>query len=270
MEDEADILIIGAGVAGLAAARQLSIAEFKVIVLEARDRIGGRINTHFDNKSPVPIELGAELIHGKPPETMTIVERADVKLSEVPNRHWYLRNGILDKSGEFWSKIEEVMEKTRRYEGPDQSFGQFLDNYSRTHQLGEAASMAALYVEGYHAARTERISLKGLTKSYEAANQIEDDKQFRSLNGYSLIAQILHDEASAAGASFHFDTIVEEVQWKPNRVVVTTRSRSTARQFKARGAIVTLPLAMLQAAPHEMGVVSFVPPLPDKKKAAKK
>lgn len=48
MEHDADILILGAGAAGLAAARELSDTDLKVIALEARDRIGGRINTHFD------------------------------------------------------------------------------------------------------------------------------------------------------------------------------------------------------------------------------
>ena len=45
MTDESDILIVGAGAAGLAAARELSFSKLSVVVLEARDRIGGRINT---------------------------------------------------------------------------------------------------------------------------------------------------------------------------------------------------------------------------------
>jgi monoamine oxidase len=94
MNDDADVLIIGAGAAGLAAARELSVSGLKVIVLEARSRIGGRIDTHFDQ---FPIELGAEFVHGKPPETLQIVERGKLTLQEVPNRHWYLENGVLTK-----------------------------------------------------------------------------------------------------------------------------------------------------------------------------
>src|ERR1041384_3111645 len=103
--EEADILIIGAGASGLAAARELSAAGRHVIVLEARERIGGRINTHFDTW---PIELGAEFVHGKPPETLTIAERARLKLQTVPNRHSHMHDGVLTKSGEFWSKVEDV------------------------------------------------------------------------------------------------------------------------------------------------------------------
>ena len=56
-------LIIGAGTAGLTAARDLTRAGEQVIVLEARDRIGGRVWTNR-TFAPIPIEFGAELIHG--------------------------------------------------------------------------------------------------------------------------------------------------------------------------------------------------------------
>ena len=105
----AEVLIIGAGAAGLAAARELSVKGCNVLVLEARNRIGGRINTHFDSESPAPIEFGAEFVHGKPPETLKIVERTRVELREVPNIHWYFRNAVLSESNEFWSHIEEAM-----------------------------------------------------------------------------------------------------------------------------------------------------------------
>jgi monoamine oxidase len=186
MEDEADILIIGVGVAGLSAAHKLSSAGFNTIVLEARERIGGRINTLFENKLRVPIELGAEFVHGKPEETLAIIERGRIALAEVPNRQWYFRDGIVAKSNEFWSKTEDVMEKVKRHKGPDQSFRELLDGYNQRHELGESEAMVRLYVEGFHAARTERISVSGLNKTNEAADQIGDDKQFRTLNGYSL------------------------------------------------------------------------------------
>ncbi|HKG61718.1 MAG TPA: FAD-dependent oxidoreductase [Pyrinomonadaceae bacterium] len=80
MNEDADVLIIGAGAAGLAAARELSRAGISVIVVEARDRIGGRINTHF---ASWPIELGADFVHGKPPETLQIAERAHRAVREV-------------------------------------------------------------------------------------------------------------------------------------------------------------------------------------------
>jgi monoamine oxidase len=56
------VVILGAGMAGLAAARMLVDAGKKVVVLEARGRIGGRIWT--DRTMGAPIDLGAAWIHG--------------------------------------------------------------------------------------------------------------------------------------------------------------------------------------------------------------
>ena len=256
---ESEILIIGAGAAGLAAARELSAAGRSVIVLEARERIGGRINTHVDQW---PIELGAEFVHGKPPETLEIVERARLKLQTVPNRHWHLHDGVLTKSGEFWSKVEDVMDEMSSYKGPDQNFAEFIDQYKRRTQIEDVESIATLYVEGFHAAHADRISVHGLNKTNEAAAEIDDEKQFRIENGYSQIAQTLHDEATAHGAKFYLTAVVEEVNWRRDQVEVLT---TTAQKFKARHLLVTLPLSVLQS-----GHVRFTPPLSEHRNAADK
>jgi monoamine oxidase len=254
MEPHADVIIVGAGAAGLAAARELSVAQLKVIVLEARDRIGGRIHTHFDKW---PIELGAEFVHGKPPETLAIAERAHLKLQSIPNLHWHFHDGVLTKSGEFWSKVEDVMEEMSRYDGPDENFETFLDQYKRKTRIEDIGSIATLYVEGFHAAHADQISVHGLNKTNKAAREIDDDKQFRVEHGYDRITQAIHDEAVDSGAKFHLDTIVEEVNWKRNEVAVVTTS---SQQFKARRLIVTLPLSLMQT-------VRFVPPLTQKQNA---
>src|SRR5256714_9923469 len=260
MEDEADVLIIGAGAAGLAAARELSVAHLKVIVLEAREWIGGRINTHFDR---FPIELGAEFVHGKPPETLTIVERAHLTLQKIPTLHWHSHDGILTKSGEFWSKVEKVTQEMTEYTGPDQAFSEFLDDYERKTQIKDIRSIATLYVEGFHAAHADNISVHGLNKTNKAAEEIEDDKQFRLQDGYSRLAQSLHDDAVVNGASFHLNTIVEEVNWKRGQVEVLTTAQ---QRFKARRLLVTLPLTLLQKDDR----VRFNPPLTEKQNAANK
>jgi monoamine oxidase len=83
----ADVLVIGAGAAGLAAARDLSVVGLSVRVLEARERVGGRVNTLREPALPVPVELGAEFIHGEPRETWEIVERANLLACESPECH---------------------------------------------------------------------------------------------------------------------------------------------------------------------------------------
>ena len=264
MEDEGDILIIGAGAAGLAAARELSAADLKVIVLEARDRIGGRINTHFDT---IPIELGAEFIHGTPPQTFKIVERLQLSVEEIPNRHWHLHNGVLTKAGEFWSKVEDVMTEMNRYEGPDTSFAAFLGEYQKGNQIEDLESIATMYVEGFHAAHADDISVGGLNKTNAAAEEIHEDCQFRIKNGYKLITQTLYDEAVGHGASFRFGAVVEEVRWQKENVGLLT---TTGDKFKARRVLVTLPLSLLQSEVSNKARVRFVPALEETVNAANK
>ena len=67
-----DVIVIGAGVAGLAAARALVREGYEVVILEGRARIGGRIHTVHDARCPVPIELGAEMIHESSDKTKRI------------------------------------------------------------------------------------------------------------------------------------------------------------------------------------------------------
>lgn len=262
MTDETDVLIVGAGAAGLAAARELSAAKFNCIVLEARDRIGGRILTHLDSQSTAPVELGAEFVHGKPPEILQLAERAGFKLIELPNTHWYHRNALLSQSGEFWSKIEALNSEMEKFHGPDESFEHFLNQYNQKHQIEDLASMATLYVEGFHAAHADRISVLGLVKTNEAAAEIDDEKQFRPAGGYLAVAQWLHDEAIAHGVQFHFKTVVREVAWSAGRVTVTS---TAGDQFKARRIIITLPLGLLQR-----NEVTFTPRLIAKEEAANK
>jgi monoamine oxidase len=262
MTDETEILIIGAGAAGLAAARELSAAKFNVIVLEARDRIGGRIHTHLDSQLTAPIELGAEFVHGKPPETLQLAERAGVKLIELPNTHWYYRNALLSRSGQFWSGIEAVNDEIAKYKGRDESFEEFLNDYSRKHKVDDIRAIATLFVEGFHAAHADRISVLGLIKTNEAAAEIHDEKQFRPTGGYQPLMQCLHSEAVRHGASFRLGTVVREIKWSEGAVTVVS---DAGDEFKARRLIVTLPLGVLQR-----NDVTFTPRLVAKEEAANK
>src|ERR1700727_1763848 len=96
-----DCVIVGAGVAGLAAGRMLAAAGKRVVILEARDRVGGRILTRrIDGMAPagmLPIELGAEFIHGLPEEIWNLVRQAKLITYELQGSRLLLADGRLEQ-----------------------------------------------------------------------------------------------------------------------------------------------------------------------------
>src|SRR5690349_15533956 len=108
---EKTTLIIGAGMAGLAAADALSAEGLPVVVLEARDRVGGRVWTTSGKRGSVPIELGAEFIHGAKNETWRLIRTAGLATHEVPDKHWRGVEGALALNSEFWEQLGEVFGK---------------------------------------------------------------------------------------------------------------------------------------------------------------
>ena len=262
-----DVLIIGAGAAGLAAARDLSGAGRKVTVLEARDRIGGRIFTYKDPSEPIHIELGAEFVHGKSPELWHIAQKAHLELYQVSERHWYLENGKLTKSDDLWTKIESLIDKMKSLD-TDQSFKDFLSSLPDDEETRRAKAMAVRYVEGFHAANIERIGVKGLIKANEAADSIDGDKSFRFLNGYDSLVQVLRAEAEAYGATICLNTMVKKIRWSGDGVEAICEADNGDSSVAAFRAIITLPLGVLQTSPDQPAAVRFIPELPLEKQIA--
>jgi monoamine oxidase len=265
--ERADVLIIGAGAAGLAAARDLSVAKRKVIVLEARDRIGGRVFTYRDPDAPIPIELGAEFVHGKSPALWHLAERRHLKIQETSERHWYFEAGKVSKSGEFRRKIEKLNDDMKSCD-VDQSFKDFLSSLPDDQKTERAKAMAVRYVEGFHAAQTERIGINGIVKANEAADAIDGDKMFRFVDGYASLMKALWAEAESYGAAIHLSTTVKEIRWTGKYVEVVCEGDNGERSFAATRAIVTLPLAILQANAGQAGAVRFLSDLPEEKRRA--
>lgn len=89
----ADIIIIGAGAAGLVAGRELSKAGKKVLLLEAQNRIGGRIHTITVPGFSMHLEAGAEFIHGEMPVTQALLNEAGIPYFKNEGNYYNIRNG---------------------------------------------------------------------------------------------------------------------------------------------------------------------------------
>src|SRR5438105_13339033 len=120
-----DTVVIGAGAAGLAAANRLSAAGQTVTVIEARERIGGRVHTLRLAGWQVPVEAGAEFIHGQPEETWNAVRAAGLAAYEVSESHWYSPDGR-PRPLEFDKVWETIFGRLEQVASEDLSFADFL------------------------------------------------------------------------------------------------------------------------------------------------
>jgi monoamine oxidase len=266
VSSEKSVLILGAGAAGLVAARDLAVAGVKVILIEARGRVGGRVHTHH-NSSVIPVELGAEFVHGRHPQLLQIIENSGRPLCDVTHRHWYLENGVVSDSHDFWKKLTELMDLMSP-DQPDRSLQDFLDSLPNDDATAGAKAVATRYVEGFHAASVRRIGVHGLIKANEAEDEIQGDSSFRVLGGYDIVTETLRAEAEAQGAILHLNTIVKEIRWNRNQVEVVCIADKRLQKFAGSQAVITLPLGVLQAKHHQRGAVRFVPELPRQTQAA--
>jgi monoamine oxidase len=249
-DEQFDVAIVGAGAAGLAAARDCSHSGLRVALIEARGRIGGRVHTLIDSHSPVPIELGAEFIHGKPRETLDLLRDANLPAYDVANTHRHLRGNMLQDI-DFWAEAGKVLEKLDPRTTPDVSFASFVEPFRRVDPA--AADLATMYVEGFNAARADRISAKGLA----VAEAKEDDTAIRrTVQGYGPLMDALLRQCDPSRVTLRLNTIVTAIKWSRGSVALSTRSSET---IGAQRMIVTLPLGVLRE-----GSVRFDPPLPQK------
>jgi monoamine oxidase len=267
-QETADVLVIGAGVAGLSAARALSSGGLNVIVLEARDRVGGRIFTRHIPAFPTPIELGAEFIHGRPREIWDVVESAGLTAVEVTDNHWQSLDGELQES-KFWPQWKAIVRQMRDAGAPDQPFRRFIEERYGAEDQRETKSLALAYVEGFNAASADRISVAALVAMEGGASDAGDGASFRILNGYDTLADWLIAGCNPQRVTLRLSVVADEIKWSRGSVEVRVRSRAghALPSFRAERAVITLPLGVLQAPPDTPGAVRFNPELKEKQDA---
>jgi monoamine oxidase len=212
-------IVIGAGVAGLAAARELKANGWEATVLEARERCGGRILTVHDPQSPIPFELGAEFVHGGDPELWRILRESNATVVEQQGDHI--------GGGGDWEQMDAVFEQMSR--APEQSFADFIAGAQVSEEVKQAATG---YVEGFNAAFKEDVSIEWLNQ------EGDDERGFRILNGYDSVPNYL-----ARGLDIRYSTPVRRIALKGHEVIAET----DRGEFRADRAIVTVPLAVLQS-----------------------
>lgn len=250
------IIVIGAGVAGLAAARALARAGKDVRVLEARERVGGRILTARDESLRLPIELGAEFLHGEAKEASDAARAEGLLVCEVRGERWRVEGNRLTSLGDFWDEVETVLGKLEADREPDRSFQDFLDTGPGGPKLARARQTAREYVAGFHAADPSLISERSLAEG-GAPEEPSEERLARVLDGYDGVPRSF---AAEIASSIETGIVVRSIRWRRGKVVVRALDRSSGeeRDYEGEAVVVSVPLGVLVAEEDE-GRIAFDP-----------
>jgi monoamine oxidase len=260
----ADVVIIGAGAAGLAAAHGLSELNLNVLILEARDRIGGRIHTIHEDPLDFSIELGAEFIHGKPDVLLAGIYKSGLAIHESTGRAWICGRHSPKESDaveEAWQRVSGHM---KRMGSEDRSFESFMTGLKADAVVKQ---LATKYVEGFHAADPENVSVQSLVLEKQASDRVGGNRLFRLKKGFGTLMQLY---ARNSRATVRLQSWVRRLEWSRGRVKVSfTTGTSVPEEVVARAVIVTVPLPILQREDMQASI-AFEPELPAKRAAARK
>jgi monoamine oxidase len=241
-----DVIVLGAGIAGLTAARILAEAGLQVVLIEARDRAGGRIYTVPPVAAELPVELGAEFVHGLPPELIHLIEEAGLTRFELGGETLCFRKERgLGRLGPCAAQpeVDQLFNQLAHLDLPqeDLSFAEFL---AQRELSPEAKSRATNYVEGFNAADAGRISIRSLERQQAAEDAISGDRLFRVKEGYSRVPDFLLQRFLHARGQWVPSAPVRAIAWKPGKVEVAA---GTGQIFEAAAAVIAVPLGVLQA-----------------------
>lgn len=256
-----DVIIIGAGAAGLMAAKTLTQAGVKVCVLEARNRIGGRIHTLMNEGNATPVEAGAEYIHGNLDVTLNLLQQAGIAYEETAGEWWNVNNGTWHHGAEnnedesiFITRLKELKE--------DISIADFLKKYFADDKFAALRSWLTSYIEGYYAGNIEHTSSLAFLEEW----MNEDYQQYRPKGGYGSMINYLADCIVKDGGLLKTSCSVKRIQWTKQQVEVVDERNHT---YNAHKVIVTVPLGVWLANNDEHGAIIWTPELTYKKEAAK-
>jgi monoamine oxidase len=250
----ADVIVIGAGMAGVTAARELVRAGISVRVVEGKDRIGGRIYSVRDFCG-APVEGGAEFVHGIGAETWPDVRAAGLSVRSCRSTrgtmfnvgygaHWLpfilLHPGV-------WPTFT-ILRHLRRQQPPDLTAREFMD---RRGYRGRARTMAQMVLTAHLPGSIDEVGVLGLVE--DGVLKLETAVNHRITDGYDRLIEYI-----ARGIDIRFGFTVQTIQWGTGGVTIGS---TDGRELSTRAAVCTLPVGVLKS-----GAIRFVPELPESKR----
>ena len=267
-----DVAIIGAGASGLACARALIDQNLKVVIIEGRSRIGGRIFTERNATLGHAIELGAEFMHGTPEATMSRVTSLGLPFFDTCENHFMFKEtkgkGHLKPVTDFWEKMEKALKPMRTDPSKDRSFKEFIDG--RKTLDSELRRLLLGFVEGFHGADTEQMSEVGLALSQQAdESDLNGAQNFRFVHGYDRLPASFIAGVSEEKLHLNLSTTAKLVRWKTGEVEIECESATgdSLPLIIAKNCVITVPIGVLKATQDKKSALKFSPEVPGLKKA---
>jgi monoamine oxidase len=256
-----DTLVIGAGLAGLAAAERLLAAGAAVTLLEARARCGGRVWTE-PRPGGVAVELGAEWVgnHGAVHDRLI---RAGARLVEARGRQVQRLDGGWHDLADLSSLNRDLVQRASGFRGADRSLLTALHECCAGPETAESRAHLLRYVEGFHAADPARLSTRWLAEV--ETNQPADASELRAPDGVGRVVEEL-STGLAGRCDLRLGAVAREVRWWPGHVEIETADGAT---FRAASAVISIPLPLLDPRSDEIAAMRFTPRLYEKLDAAR-
>jgi len=241
---DADAIVIGAGAAGLAAARSLASRSLRVIVLEARDRVGGRVWSRPSARAAVAAELGAEFIHGRANETLALLRGAGTAAIDAIGESWTCGDDKGLRRDDNDSRSTAGIFEGARALAADESVDRFLQRFKDEPAMRETVASARAFAEGFDAADPAIASARAIADEWRSG---VDFAIARPLGGYGPMFEHLSNACAAAGVQSCQSTVVRRISWRRGAVTIDAENAlGEARPIRARAAIVTLPVGVLR------------------------
>lgn len=245
---EYDVIIIGAGAAGLSAMRELAKAGYHVCILEAAGIAGGRISTINENFKN-PVEAGAEFIHGKLPLTFQLLKEAGLSYEVVEGKMISVQNGKwqTEEHDAQWNEFMKQLGKLKT----DITILQFLEQNFAGPEHIHLRQAVQRFSEGFDLADISKASVLSIKDEWKNI----DKKQYRIKGGYTQIVDHLVNRCRQLNTEFYFNTCANKIEYENESVTVYATDN---KKFQAKRLIITVSTGILQS-----GTLQFKPKLTD-------
>jgi monoamine oxidase len=243
-----DIIIIGAGAAGLMAAKELSAAGYTVCLLEADTKAGGRMATTYIPGFDQPVETGAEFVHGNLPLTLQLLNEANTpyhpvggEMINVQNGKWHSNEAHDEHWGIFMQKLNQLQ--------LDMTISAFLDGYFAEPEYALLRNGVQGFAEGFDLADITKASILAVREEW----QHEEEEQYRIEGGYIRLTNYLHDTCVKQKVNIYFNQEINKVDYTGGNLRVYSTDGNV---YEGKILIVTVSAGILQS-----GNIIFTPAL---------